>query len=113
MMADFELGERSAWKDLHETHSMKGCVFHVCQAVWKYVTTHGMSVEYVCNACFRGIIWMAKPQMIDAKFTQLCMKNTMIHPSGIILLSQWLLPVVNVQPVTKLFLEEEESRRQL
>ena len=28
---------REAWMELHPDHLLKGCMFHMVQALWKYV----------------------------------------------------------------------------
>ena len=54
VMMDFEIAMRQAWTDLHQSHKVKGCLFHLTQCLWKKVSECGFSTLYNENTP-RGI----------------------------------------------------------
>ena len=48
---DFESAFIKALK--HTGASIHGCHFHFCQALWRFVHTHGLSTKYVTDSLFR------------------------------------------------------------
>ena len=54
VMMDFEIAMRQAWTDLHQSHKVKGCLFHLTQRLWKKVSECGFSTLYNENTP-RGI----------------------------------------------------------